>query len=736
MEACERGEAGGIGGEDKGWNGKPLTDPKTARSLTTIVKRPGGRVPVASLTFGKYGTRRGEKIVEVSGEEFHKGCETAAQRLFAIYDVNKTGVLSDSEMAHMLLDFHRSCGITASLEDELEIVDGMKLVGPKKELVPCMMCSGKKGMCLGCFTAMLEVDWKTVGDVNVVAERLAVRGEEFEHQGLEDDDARGFLRRCAAHTFRSSVLQWVIFMIIYAGISAAVAWIVLQPFVRNDVLFSQYGVGISFARSGAALIIVGTMFLLLSVNKVFLELLFRGISRFVYLHMPMVEVHKVLAGIILCAAIMHGIAWMVTFAQWGDNEGWVNYDPEYDEFPSFGASCRSSACLYRGYVAITGYCMLGILCLGYIISTQKAILWLTRAFPRLKPYVQNFTFFYWCHIVMAVAFVGLLLLGHPLPGLPSLTKEGNGSIAWIFLALPILLFAYQVIILTIRAFLGRTRVVACEALPGNVVTFQCPVPKTALECKAGEYAKIMIPAVHVREWHPFTLSGDPESGTLQFHIKSLGDWTGRLYELAKSGRLMSQRVIVQGSFTTRAREYKNFNAVVFVATGIGATPFTSIIQKALQRENPDGRVYYFHWIVREQVAAQTWFIDLLQDVENASKDSNVKIIVWFTGAKLMKRKGAVQTKLLDLSTYAYLEKSGCELITGITRKNYNVQIGIGRPAWGSVFTTIRENHSQETDIGVFFCGAPPLRRELSKLCSKHSTVETAFKFHSEEFLSW
>jgi predicted ferric reductase len=115
-------------------------------------------------------------------------------------------------------------------------------------------------------------------------------------------------------------------------------------------------------------------------------------------------------------------------------------------------------------------------------------------------------------------------------------------------------------------------VVACEALPGGVVTFQCPVPniiQTPLECKAGEYAKIMIPVMQVREWHPFSLSGDPKAETLQFHIKALGDWTRRLYELAASGKLMSQRVIVQASFTTRAREYKNFDVVMFVATGIG-----------------------------------------------------------------------------------------------------------------------------------------------------------------------
>jgi len=120
---------------------------------------------------------------------------------------------------------------------------------------------------------------------------------------------------------------------------------------------------------------------------------------------------------------------------------------------------------------------------------------------------------------------------------------------------------------------------------------------------------------------------------------------------------------------------------MFVATGISATPFTSILQKAVQRAKPDGRHYYFHWVVREQVAAKTWFIDLLQEVENAGKEGNIKIVLWFTGCGFIKRKGAVHTKLFDLITYLYLEASGRELITGITRKNHNVLIGIGRPTW-------------------------------------------------------
>jgi hypothetical protein len=141
-------------------------------------------------------------------------------------------------------------------------------------------------------------------------------------------------------------------------------------------------------------------------------------------------------------------------------------------------------------------------------------------------------------------------------------------------------------------------------------------------------------------------------------------------------------------------------------------------------------------MIREQCAARTWFLELLQGVEDASPDLRIKVVVWYTGANKMNNKSAVTTKLFDLSSYAYLEKTGCDLITGIKRSNFNLHVGIGRPDWDVIFTKMAQDHPKETDIGVFYCGAASLRAELVKLCSRHSTVETSFKFHSEEFVSW
>ncbi|KAA0724607.1 NADPH oxidase 5 [Triplophysa tibetana] len=49
--------------------------------------------------------------------------------------------------------------------------------------------------------------------------------------------------------------------------------------------------------------------------------------------------------------------------------------------------------------------------------------------------------------------------------------------------------------------------------------------------KPGDYVYINIPVIAKYEWHPFTISSAPEQqDTLWLHIRSMGQWTNRLYE--------------------------------------------------------------------------------------------------------------------------------------------------------------------------------------------------------------
>lgn len=115
-----------------------------------------------------------------------------------------------------------------------------------------------------------------------------------------------------------------------------------------------------------------------------------------------------------------------------NNESWVNEYPVSSSLPSFGASKHSMWGLCTSYVSITGYVLLGLIVLGYIIASKRILLlfkipiFVPRScFGRLG----TFDAFYWSHTVMAASFVIILLL-HPLPGLPNLSTS-TGSITWV-----------------------------------------------------------------------------------------------------------------------------------------------------------------------------------------------------------------------------------------------------------------------------------------------------------------
>jgi predicted ferric reductase len=62
--------------------------------------------------------------------------------------------------------------------------------------------------------------------------------------------------------------------------------------------------------------------------------------------------------------------------------------------------------------------------------------------------------------------------------------------------------------------------------------------------RSGDYLYIRLPTIAKYEWHPFTISSAPElKDELWVHIRSLGNWTNKIYdyfqELSQNGRSAS-----------------------------------------------------------------------------------------------------------------------------------------------------------------------------------------------------
>lgn len=93
-----------------------------------------------------------------------------------------------------------------------------------------------------------------------------------------------------------------------------------------------------------------------------------------------------------------------------------------------------------------------------------------------------------------------------------------------------------------------------------------------LDYLPGQFAFVKLDQKGVLgEIHPFSISSNPAAQNLRFSIKQLGDYTGLLSDV-KAG----QSVKVDGPYGTFSNKVVNNNDQVWVAGGIGVTPFLAM----------------------------------------------------------------------------------------------------------------------------------------------------------------
>jgi respiratory burst oxidase len=251
------------------------------------------------------------------------------------------------------------------------------------------------------------------------------------------------------------------------------------------------------------------------------------------------------------------------------------------------------------------------------------------------------------------------------------------------------------------------------------------------------------------EWHPFTLSSAPSDPHLTCHIKTAGDWTQAVHQkfahLLESNQPPSEppvpfSIYVDGPFGSPAQDYTKYPVAVFVAAGIGATPMVSVLREVSAQitksklklaqtsdtKKPQScwpHTLYFHWIVREQAAA-FWFNSILQDVLEADSLAQVHIDIWFTGGG---SKADMRSLVMLLAQDIAREKTGVELITGITSDRLNVHFQ--RPSWKMEFDELVVRHGkQDRKVGVFCCGPALLEQDLKDMCLERSSGGSGLKF--------
>uniref|UniRef100_A0A8D0F1K3 NADPH oxidase 5 n=1 Tax=Strix occidentalis caurina TaxID=311401 RepID=A0A8D0F1K3_STROC len=373
----------------------------------------------------------------------------------------------------------------------------------------------------------------------------------------------------------------------------------------------------------------------------------------------------------------------------------------------------------------------------------------------------HFEVFYWTHL--SYIFIWTLLILH-------------GPHFWKWFAVPGCLFVMEKVLGLAWRRAGGLRIVEVNLLPSKVTHLVIERPQF-FRYKPGDYVYLNIPAIASYEWHPFTISSAPEQQeTLWLHIRSLGQWTNKLYEyfqqpespgpeqkplsrslrekrcrrwaqvgvsagLGETHRLCSIKCYIDGPYGTPTRRIFTSEHAVLIGAGIGITPFASILQSIMYRRRKQScpSCHYswcedlrdeemtlqkvdFIWINRDQKHFE-WFISLLTklEMEQAEQEPGGRFLEMHMYMTSALSKNDMKAIGLQMALDLLATKEQRDSITGLRTRTQP-----GRPDWIKVFGKVAEE--KRGKVQVFFCGSPALAKVIRVHCERFG-----FRFFKENF---
>lgn len=221
---------------------------------------------------------------------------------------------------------------------------------------------------------------------------------------------------------------------------------------------------------------------------------------------------------------------------------------------------------FNGYTSLLGS---GIFLLMILIIIRVTVM---RWFKKKK-----FEIFYYAHNVCFVLYFAFIIVhGH-----------NNGKMSsWKFVVAPLVIYTIDRLSRLLSGNVSKFEIAPSSATLLGDTMICLRLPRT-FEYLAGQYCDIKVPRVSSVEWHPFTIASSPHEADMQFFIKVSGDWTSKLYKLFGTASEFEDSIVVhvRGPFGAPAQHVKQYEHVVLISGGVGATPFASITK------------FVHHWIL-------------------------------------------------------------------------------------------------------------------------------------------
>ncbi|KAJ6410548.1 hypothetical protein OIU84_007320 [Salix udensis] len=422
---------------------------------------------------------------------------------------------------------------------------------------------------------------------------------------------------------------------------------------------------------------------------------------------------------------------------------------------------------------VTGIIMVVLMAIAFTLATP----WFRRSKLNLPTWLKKltgFNAFWYSHHLFVVVYILLVLHGYYL----YLTHEWYKKTTWMYLTVPVLLYGSERFIRALRSSIKAVTIQKVAIYPGNVLALHMSKPQ-GFRYKSGQYMFVNCAAVSPFEWHPFSITSAPGDDYLSVHIRTLGDWTGQLRTvfseacqpppngssgLPRDDCFQGQsphfpRVLIDGPYGAPAQDYKKYEVLLLVGLGIGATPMISIVkdivsniraieeeENALEngtngvgnspfaktlspaaqkrKESFKTRRAYFYWVTREQ-GSFDWFKGVMNEVAELDHNHVIELHNYCTSVY---EEGDARSALIAMLQSISHAKNGVDIVSGTRVKSH-----FAKPDWRDVYKRTALNHP-DSRVGVFYCGAPALTKELRQLALDFShKTSTRFDFHKENF---
>ncbi|PRQ47080.1 putative NAD(P)H oxidase (H(2)O(2)-forming) [Rosa chinensis] len=562
---------------------------------------------------------------------------------------------------------------------------------------------------------------------------------------------------------------WILLLWIVA-MASLFAWKFYQ--YRNKAAFEVIGYCLPVAKGAAETLKLNMALILLPVCRNTLTWLRSTRARFFIPFDDNINFHKMIAFAIAIGIIVHAGNHVACDFPRLVNSSAEEFEPISSDFHGKNPTYKF---LFTGPEGVTGILMVIFMAISFTLAASHFRRNMVRL-PAPLNKLTGFNAFWYSHHLLGLVYVLLLIHGSCL----YFVHKWYQKTTWMYISVPFLLYVVERSIRTCRSKHYSVKILKATILPGNVISLIMSKPP-GFKYRSGQYIFLQCPTISPFEWHPFSITSAPGDEHLSVHIRTVGDWTQELKRAISEGdhslslvhrtsvaqpqdmdqiRLCSQpKLFFDGPYGAPAQDYRNYDVLLLVGLGIGATPFVSVLKDLLnstrtaeeqldsntETSTPSGSLNsftsscltpndkkksqrttnaHFYWVTREPGSFE-WFKGVMDEVAEMDHKGQIELHNYLTSVY---EEGDARSTLITMVQALNHAKHGVDILSG-TR----VMTHFARPNWKEVFTKIASKHPFST-VGVFYCGMPMLAKELKMLSLELShKTSTRFEFHKEYF---